>query len=224
MDERQNPNARGPLRITRVTTRMGDGGRTRLADGREVPKSHPRLEAIGTVDELQVAIGAARDALESAAGPIAAQAAAIGDRLRRIAEHLVHLQHLLFTLSGDLATPLESRWAEMPLVRREDIEGLERLIEACNALLPPLEDFVLPGGHPAVTALHGCRVVCRRAERAIERLGEAEPLGETVRPCINRLSDVFFVLARSVGRSLCEAGMIAEESIWRRGRNPPPLP
>jgi cob(I)alamin adenosyltransferase len=211
-----SPARQGP-RITRVTTRVGDGGQTQLVGDRWVSKSDPRLEACGAVDELQVAIGAARDALQTVGG-------ASRERLGRIGEHVVYIQNLLFTLGGDLATPLDHRHPQMPLVRPEDVVYLERLIDACNRALPPLADFVLPGGHPAVTALHACRVVCRRAERAIERLAATEPIGETVRPFVNRLSDAFFVLARWVGATLHAAEMAEGEKLWRRDLEPPPMP
>jgi cob(I)alamin adenosyltransferase len=208
---------RAPLRITRVYTRIGDGGRTQLASGRAIAKSHPRLDAYGTIDELQTALGAARDAF----APLARKRIR---GLRRIADHLLYLQNLLFTLGGDLSTPLADRWPAMPLVAAADTAYLEKLIDALNAGLPPLADFVLPGGHAAVTALHGCRVICRRAERAIERLAEIEPIGEAVRPFVNRLSDAFFVLARATDARLRAAGLAPAETIWRRDLEPPPMP
>jgi cob(I)alamin adenosyltransferase len=207
---------RRPLRITRVYTRVGDGGQTQISGGRWISKSHPRLEAFGTVDELQVAIAAARDAF-SAIEPLPG-------RMPNIARHLAYIQNLLFTLNGDLATPVEDRWDAMPLIVPDNVVYLEGLIDAYNADLPPLTDFILPGGHPAPTALHGCRVVCRRAERAIDRLAAVEAVGEPVRPFINRLSDTFFVLARSAGAELRGAGVPVEETIWRRDEAAPPVP
>lgn len=205
------------LRITRVYTKIGDGGTTRLASGREISKSHPRLEAYGTIDELQTALGAARDAF----APLVQKRAA---KLVRIAEHLAYLQNLLFTLGGDLATPVAERWPAMPLVAPSDTIYLENLIDALNVDLPPLADFVLPGGHPAVTTLHACRVICRRAERAIERLAATEPIGDAVRPFVNRLSDGFFVLARATDARLRKAGLTTAETIWRRDLKPPKMP
>lgn len=209
-------------RITRVYTRVGDGGKTQLVGGREVPKSHPRLEAYGTIDELLVAMGAARDWLlvmcNKKDGPELHQ-------LRTLLEkHLVHLQNKLFNIGGDLATPIEDRWKNMSLVTKTDIENLEAFIEALNKSLPPLRDFILPGGHPAATALHTCRVICRRAERAIARLGEQEPIGETVLPFINRLSDAFFVMARHVQHALVKAKLASPEDLWDPESLPPPLP
>jgi cob(I)alamin adenosyltransferase len=213
------------LRITRVYTRIGDGGRTQLCGGRWVPKDHPRLEAYGAVDELQVAIAAARDAIAGISPPPP-------DPIPVIAEHLVYIQNRLFTLGGDLSTPVADRWPEMPLIEAADADYLEKLIDALNGRLPPLRDFLLPGGHTAVTALHACRVVCRRAERAIERLAAVEPIGDAnadpkgdpIRPFANRLSDAFFVLARAVDAALRDAGLTGPETIWRRDLPPPPMP
>ena len=221
MDKRVKQD-RKSLRITRVTTRVGDGGLTHLAGGRRVGKDHPRLDAYGTIDELQVAIGAARDVLGAALDDAGEPAART--RLALLGEHLIYIQNLLFTLGGDLATPLEDRQPPMPLIAPRDVQYLDRLIEAYNASLAPLKDFVLPGGHRVVTALHACRVICRRAERAIERLGKIEPVGEPVRPFVNRLSDVFFVLARDAHATLAAQGQAPAESIWRRDLPEPPMP
>ena len=208
-------------RITRVYTRGGDKGMSSLMGGRRVPKNHPRLNAYGTVDELQVALGAAHDALVQAAASLQEPQQAV---FVFIESHLIYLQNMLFTISGDLATPLEDRRPEMPLPSAVHVEYMERLIDRLNRELPPLKDFVLPGGHPAVTALHLCRVICRRAEREIETLAAIEPIGEWVRPVMNRLSDVFFVLARRVAQELNQAGIRVGEIIWRRDLPPPPLP
>jgi cob(I)alamin adenosyltransferase len=200
-------------RLTRIYTRTGDKGTTQLVGGRRVPKNHPRLNAYGTVDELQVMMGAARDAL-------AQTAAAHPDRdlnfLARLAQHLLYLQNRLFSISADLATPPEDRWPGMPLAGADDVQYLETLIDTLNRDLPPLKDFILPGGDPAVTALHVCRVVCRRAEREVETLAASEPIGEWVRPTLNRLSDAFFVLARRVRQELERAGVAHDEQVWRK--------
>ena len=212
---------REPMRITRVYTRMGDAGKTQLVGGREVPKDDPRLAAYGTVDELQVAIGLARDALRATLPALSETPRA---RLCRLIEHLIYLQNLLFTLSGELATRFDDRWDGMPLTRPADVTFLESLIDHCNAELPPLKDFILMGGHWAVTALHECRVVARRAEREIETLAGREPIGESIRPFMNRLSDLFFVLARFVAAEFRRHGVAPREMIWERDRQPPPMP
>ena len=133
------------FRLTRIYTRTGDEGMSQLVGGQRVPKNHPRLNAYGTVDELQVSIGAARDALTLAFASLKAPAL---DRLRQIEAHLIYLQNMLFTVSGDLATRLPDRWLAMPLPSESDVQYMEGLIDALNQDLPPLKDFILPGGHP----------------------------------------------------------------------------
>jgi len=203
------------FRITKVYTRTGDAGTTRLVGGQVIPKDHPRLAAYGTVDELQVVMGAAVDAL----GALRAHTLA-----NNLLDHMLYLQNRLFTLGGDLATRIEDRWANMPLVGAADVDYMEDLIDALNGPLPPLKDFILPGGHPAVTSLHLCRVVCRRAEREVEALAAIEPVGESVRPFLNRLSDLFFVMARALAHKLRTEGLTPEETIWRRETPTPKMP
>ncbi|MCL5270948.1 MAG: cob(I)yrinic acid a,c-diamide adenosyltransferase [bacterium] len=213
--------ARRGNRITRVYTRAGDAGTTELVGGRTVRKNHPRIAAYGMVDELQVAVGAAREALAAAlADPLPEPAAA---PLRRLGEHLIYVQNLLFTAGADLATRVEDRWAGMPLIGEADVRYLESLIDALNAPLPPLKDFVLPGCHPLATACHVCRVICRRTERELETLAAAEPVGDAIRPFINRLSDLFFVAARRAAHELRTAGAAPAETLWRRDLPRPPL-
>lgn len=203
------------LRITRVYTKIGDQGMTRLVGNREAAKDHPRVETYGDVDELSVAVGRARrdlsDALNGVTEPgLGAGLAALGDQL-------AYLQNQLFTVGGDLATRFEDRWPGMPLVAASDTEYLEKLIDAYNDELPPLKDFALPFGAPATIALHECRVVCRRAERRLRSLSAIEETGPYVTPYLNRLSDLFFVLARWTDRELRRLGLVAEpETIWKR--------
>lgn len=215
-EQRDNP----APQAARIYTRRGDGGVTRLASGREVPKNHPRLNAYGTLDELQVAIGGARDALTRA---MAENPGRELPALEAMGRHLVYFQQLLFKVSCDLATPLAERWAGMPLAGAEDVNYVERMIDHFNRELPPLRDFILPGGHPAATALHVCRVVCRRAEREIETLAAGEALGDWVRPLVNRMSDAFFVLARRAALEMARAGVAGDEQIWRKDVSPPLL-
>ena len=207
-------------RITRVYTRTGDGGMTQLVGGREVPKRDLRLHAYGTVDELQVWIGVARDALHA----VPVKDDALSAFLRLLDQHLVYIQNRLFTLSGDLATLLEDRWSGMPLLTPGDTVYLEQLIDAYNAPLPALKDFVLHGGHAAATGLQMCRVVCRRAERAVNELAARESIGELPEPFLNRLSDAFFVLGRRVFHELNTRGMTEGETIWQRDLPEPALP
>lgn len=138
---RRPPRPDDATRITRVTTRIGDGGMTRLVGNREVRKDDPRLEAYGTTDELQVVMGMARDALAAAAAGPGAPAL-----LPLLERHLVYLQQRIFTLNGELATRMEDRWENMPAIGAEDVAYMEAVIDALNRPLAPLKDFTLPGG------------------------------------------------------------------------------
>ncbi|MFQ5770840.1 MAG: cob(I)yrinic acid a,c-diamide adenosyltransferase [bacterium] len=169
------------LRITKVYTRKGDQGETRLGGGQKVPKDSPRIEAYGTVDELNSVIGIAL-----AFEPV--------DRVR---EALTQIQHELFTLGGDLSV-LEKdkqKW-EMPVIEPAHVEALEKLMDDLNKELKPLEEFILPGGTKAAAFLHQARCVCRRAERLVVQLSKDEKIGQNVLKYLNRLSDALFVLAR----------------------------
>lgn len=175
-------------RITRVTTRAGDTGNTSLADGTRLPKTDRRFDAIGDVDELNSFLGVLITHLP-ADGTLFALCQQV--------------QQELFDLGANLATAGRTPPPRMDLLERE--------VENLNATLPPLTEFVLPGGTPAAAAAHVCRAVCRRAERSLWALEseEAEPSAQY----LNRLSDLFFVLARR-----CNAGQV--EAQWR-GSKPP---
>lgn len=168
-------------RITRVYTRTGDDGTTGLGSGARVAKTAQRIVAYGAVDELNSQIGVAH-----AAGACPAVAAA----LRRI-------QNELFHLGSDLCIP-EADKATMPVPRVEQrhVDALERDLDTLTDALPPLENFILPGGSAAAAALHVARCVCRRAEVEALRLAAAEPIGAFVVKYLNRLSDALFVMAR----------------------------
>lgn len=172
------------MRIDKVYTRGGDRGQTSLIGGDRVSKAAPRLEAYGTVDEINATLGLVRTALESsAAGP-----------------HLIpiihRVQNELFNLGAQLATPDAERRAKLPAVELRHIEQLERDIDALNDDLPALTSFVLPGGGAASASFHLARTVCRRGERLIVALGEHEDLGELPVTYLNRLSDALFVFGR----------------------------
>lgn len=203
-------------RITRVYTRTGDKGTTRLVGGQEVKKNDARIESYGTVDELGVWIGHARESLAAICRDRAGD-----DELQLVGRHLAYIQNLLFTLGGDLATRLGDRWENMPVIEQHHIDYLEELIDAYNAALPPLTDFVLAGGGPLSLALHSCRVVCRRSERAMQSLADREDIGPFVMPFANRLSDLFFVLARWAAAKTARPG---SEVTWDRQLPQPPLP
>lgn len=195
----------GP-RITKVYTKTGDSGETGLVGGQRVAKNHPRIEAYGTVDELSAALGTARVELESERGRFPDSADA-----EKLAAHLKFIQNQLFTLGGDLATRLEDRHPMMPVMRGEEIAYLERLCDAFNADLPPLADFILPGGSRTSAALHVARTVCRRGERVLIHLALTEDIGEPPLVYLNRLSDALFVLARWANER-----MGIEEFTWKR--------
>jgi len=178
-------------RLTRIYTRGGDAGQTGLADGTRLPKTHPRIEALGELDELNAAIGLIL-AHEPASG--------IGDLLASI-------QQRLFDLGGELALPGTSRLTE------EDTEALEAALDELNARLPPLEEFLLPGGPPAAAQAHFARALCRRAERRLWRLAERERVNSLSLSWLNRLSDLLFVVARTLA---AESG--AAENTWNRER------
>jgi cob(I)alamin adenosyltransferase len=168
-------------RITRVYTRTGDDGTTGLGGGQRVAKDSPRIEAYGTVDELSSAIGVA---------------IALGLE-PRLAETLARIQNELFNLGSDLCI-LEEDKATMPVpvVEARHVDALERLMDELSEELPPLENFILPGGSPGAAQLHVARTVCRRAERLTIALARLEPVGPFVVKYLNRLSDALFVMAR----------------------------
>jgi len=165
-----------------VYTRTGDDGTTSLGDGERVPKDSPRIEAYGTVDELNSAIGVAM-----AAGLDPA-----------VAVPLARIQNELFHLGADLCVPEEAKETRpVPRIESRHVDALEALMDELSETLPPLDNFVLPGGSAGSAQLHLARTICRRAERRVLTLSRSEPVGpETVR-YLNRLSDALFVLARA---------------------------
>ncbi len=168
-------------RLTKLYTRKGDDGTTGLGDGQRVPKDSPRVQAYGTVDELNSAIGAAL-------------AHGLCDRL---AEVLPVIQNELFHLGADLSF-LEEDKAKHPVPQIEErhVEKLERLIDELRASVGPLENFILPGGSVGASQLHVARTVCRRAERECIALSHDEPINPLITPYLNRLSDLLFAMAR----------------------------
>ena len=187
------------IRITRVYTRTGDRGETALVGGRRVPKDAPRIEAYGTVDELNAILGLAR--------VFNAERLAEGEGPRWLDETLRRLQNQLFDLGSELATPEDAVYEGMYRVGAADVTELEKLIDRCQKELEPLKSFVLPGGGRVGAFLHQARTVCRRAEREILRLSRAEPVPEWPLRYVNRLSDLLFVLSRWVARRLRRAGV-----------------
>jgi cob(I)alamin adenosyltransferase len=193
--------------LSRIYTRTGDQGTTRLVGGQEVEKDCRRIEAYGTVDELNSVIGLARmELLKPTDGT------SIPDsEVARLDAFFLDLQQALFDLGSDLATLLPDRWPGQPLVEQADIDALEQLIDAENAHLSVLKSFVLPGGTRLNALLHLARTVCRRAERATISLSHEEAIGPLVVPYLNRLSDALFVLSRRVSH-LSDT----PEVLWRK--------
>jgi len=175
-------------RLTRITTRTGDDGSTGLADGRRLSKSHPRIAALGEVDELNSSLGVV-----------------LAETLPESVEDVLReLQQMLFDLGAELSLP------DTGVIGDAQVESLEAATQRFNADLPPLREFVLPGGDRAAALCHVARAACRRAERALVILGESETVGEPARRLLNRASDLLFVLARVLARA---AGR--EEVVWR---------
>jgi cob(I)alamin adenosyltransferase len=196
------------ISITRVYTRTGDRGETALVGGARVPKDSPRIVAYGTLDELNAAVGLARvfNAERLAAGgPARERHAWLDDVLRKI-------QNQIFDLGSELATPPAAAYEGMFRVGEAEVTELEQLMDRCQQDLAPLKSFVLPGGGRIQGFLHQARTVCRRAEREVLALSRAEPIGEWPLRYVNRLSDLFFVLGRWVGKHMGEP-----EYLWERG-------
>jgi cob(I)alamin adenosyltransferase len=185
------------VRLTRIYTRGGDAGETSLGDGARVKKDDLRVEAFGTVDEANAAVGLAR---LSAAGEIDAM--------------LARIQNDLFDLGADLCTPEDGRRAAGALrIQASQVARLEQEIDALNAALKPLDSFVLPGGTPAAAHLHLARTVTRRAERLVVGLAAREVVNPEAVKYLNRLSDHLFVLSRHVN----DKG--AGDVLWTPGAN-----
>ena len=185
-------------RLTRIYTKTGDTGLTGLGGGQRVPKDSRRVETYGTVDELNSQLGLAL-------------ALGLCDRL---AGELPRIQNELFDLGSDLATPAASQARHpVPTIEPRHVEHLEALIDELNEVVGPLANFLLPGGSVGAAALHVARTVCRRAERQATALARDEPIGPTVLPYLNRLSDALFVMARYENH---ERGVA--EPLWQPGR------
>lgn len=178
------------FRLTKIYTRTGDKGTTSLGDGNRIGKDAPRMEAIGTVDELNSVLGMVL-------------AHSLPEAVR---QSLALVQNDLFDLGGELSLPDRGAFSD------KYVERLENEIDAHNAQLPPLENFILPGGGQAASACHLARAVCRRAERVVVALSRDESVPATVAIYLNRLSDLLFVVARVLGRA--DQG----EVLWQPGK------
>ena len=191
------------MRITKVYTRTGDKGKTRLAGGQQVWKDSLRVEAYGDVDELNSTIGVVR--------AFNAELVGIHPSADRLEEELRWMQNKLFDLGGLLATAPGQTFKNMPTVAVRDVTRLEKLMDRCQKDLPPLKEFILPGGGKISSLLHQARTICRRAERLCVRLGREEPLDPALVRFLNRLSDALFVLARWMAKQQSEP-----EFLWQR--------
>jgi cob(I)alamin adenosyltransferase len=183
------------VNLTRIYTRLGDGGETHLGDMSRVPKTDPRIEAYGTVDELNASIGVAL---------------ALPGLPERFAGWLRRIQNDLFDVGADLSVPLSDDRSRLR-VAGEQTAWLEQACDDVNAELPALKSFVLPGGSAAAAQLHVCRTVCRRAERRVIACGDA--VSTECTRYLNRLSDLLFILSRAANVA---AG--TEEPLWEPGR------
>lgn len=178
----------------RIYTKTGDKGETSLLGGTRLPKHHIRIEAYGTVDELNSHIGLLRDVATD----------------EKTIALLIHVQDRLFTVGAQLAADPETNKMPLPELQEADIAQLENAIDEMDAVLPPMKSFVLPGGHVHVSYCHIARCVCRRAERAVIRLAENEKVEEINYKYLNRLSDYLFVLSRHMTLLLN-----ASETPWK---------
>ncbi|MBV8144439.1 MAG: cob(I)yrinic acid a,c-diamide adenosyltransferase [Gammaproteobacteria bacterium] len=179
-------------RLSRIYTRTGDDGTTGLGDGTRVPKDSARVEAFGSVDELNSAIGVLLAMPDLPAG---------------VAASLTEVQHELFDLGGELCIPGHR------VIAAEHVARLEKSLDDFNDTLPPLKEFILPGGGPAAAACHVARAIARRAERRVWALSRSETVSPEAAKYLNRLSDLLFVLARVLARH--ERG---QEVLWRHDR------
>jgi cob(I)alamin adenosyltransferase len=178
-------------RLSKIYTRTGDDGTTGLGDGTRVSKTHGRIESYGTVDEANSALG---------------MVLAVPGLPDEIVAALTQIQHELFDLGGELAVP------GYRVMTDAHVAQLEQWLDRFNESLPPLKEFILPGGGPATAACHLTRAITRRAERCVWALAQKEQIAPEVPRYLNRLSDLLFVVARVLARH--ERGA---EVLWRRG-------
>ena len=179
-------------RLSKIYTRTGDGGETGLGDGSRIRKDSRRIAVLGEVDELNSGIGVLL-------------AESLPEKIRTILESI---QHDLFDLGGDVSIPGRSTMSD------GQVKRLEALLDELNSVLPPLKEFILPGGTRAAGLAHLARAVCRRAERSLVALALSEKIGDVACIYLNRLSDLLFVLGRVLNR---EGGR--GDVLWQQGKN-----
>lgn len=174
------------MSIIKVYTKTGDNGTTGLTDGSRTSKDDLRINSFGTIDELNSVIGICRQNIQQ-----------VSKKEQKIINNwLLAIQNDLFNIGSDLATPIPARWQNMVLITSNDVRQLEKMIDYCQNLLKPLQEFVLPGGTLLNSYLHLARTVCRRAERIIVKLSKEKEINLFIIHYINRLSDFLFVLSR----------------------------
>lgn len=178
----------------KIYTKTGDKGQTSLIGGTRVPKAHIRIEAYGTVDELNSWMGVIRDSVEDM-------------NTKRL---LIEIQDKLFTIGSHLASDPEKSKMKLPAITDDHVAVLEKEMDAIDAVVPPMKNFVLPGGHLSVSYCHVARCVCRRAERCVISLAASAPVEEVIIRYLNRLSDYLFMLSRKLTMDLG-----AEEIPWK---------
>ena len=195
------------VKITKVYTRTGDSGKTGLVGGKRLPKDHPRIEAFGSVDELNSVIGIALSYLAQKE---------VSKRREKMESILEAIQQKLFDTGSELATLPGDEYEGQINIKAEDSEWLEEIIDAMNEELQPLKSFILPGGTSLNAFLHQARTVCRRAERDIIKLNQIDLVNPEIIKYINRLSDYLFVAGRWVTETLGET-----ETLWKPGKSKP---
>ena len=198
------------MRITKVYTRTGDAGQTRLAGGQQVWKDSLRVEAYGTVDELNASLGVVQAAH--------AEVRTAKTQARRLSDELLWIQHKLFDAGAILATTPGQSFASMPVMTEGDVTRLERLMDECQKELKPLKEFILPGGGKVSSLLHLARTICRRAERVCVRLSKEEPVDARIVKFLNRLGDALFVLARWIAKTHKEPEILWQREVAQPGK------
>ena len=183
----------------KLYTKTGDKGQTSLLGGKKVSKADLRIEAYGNVDELNSFVGLLRDqeAVDTA-----------------LKEQLYLVQEHLYTIGSILATEEDFKGFELPQISESHITKVEEWIDAHETQVPPLKNFILPGGHPSISLAHVCRTICRRSERSIIALANSSAIDPLILQFINRLSDYFFIFARVLSVKLQ-----VEEIAWRPARD-----
>jgi cob(I)alamin adenosyltransferase len=194
-----------PIRLTRIYTRTGDKGTTALVGGGRVPKDGRRLDAYGTIDELNSIVGIVRTLLPQYQKSLGTDYEWYSEMLRRV-------QNELFDVGSELATPPEAEYEEMHKMSAEEVKRLEEEMDRMEKELEPINSFTLPGGGMLNAFLHQARTVCRRAERVCWALKREEPVNDQLLVYVNRLSDHLYVQSRWVAKRLGEP-----EFFWDRG-------